>query len=631
MRHDLLAAILGTTVVLSAPASAQSATSFTYQGSLTDSGSPADGMYEFEVRLLDDLSVQIGLTETPIATVTDGVFEMNLDFGPTAFDGSARFLEISVRSVMDGGAFTMLSPNQPVGSTPVAQFALAGNEGPVGPQGPQGAQGPQGNTGSQGPQGNEGPEGPQGIQGPEGPVGPPGTTLWSGLTGVPAGFADGIDNDTNTTYLAGPGLQLVGNAFLIPTNGIDASMLGSNSVGTSEIVTNGVGASEIAANAVGSSELALSSASLTRVSGGLLTTNGSRAGINQLSPSDLLHISSPAGAPAFRVQVDGSTRIRVNANGGVSLGANNTAVAGGDTYIGGSLGIGESTPNAKLHIAAASTISDGLRITSGSRDTLYTTSRIAPNDSFLITVPSTLTLHAASDIVMLSDLDISMTAGSRVTMSSNIETRLDSDVNVQLNAGNIVDINGTNWVDIDGGVNVQIEGSIFTGNDVMIADDLTVNNDIIALSVLTVGGPEAFDFTLNSYGNAGKPGGGLWATFSDARLKSNIQSMSGSLDTLAALRPVTFTYNNPDHFSYVQGTVSGFIAQEVQQIKPEWIEQAKDGYLYLNPIGLEAVMVDAIQELRAEKDTQIKQLQTENQILQARLDQLERAVILLSQ
>lgn len=37
---------------------------------------------------------------------------------------------------------------------------------------------------------------------------------------------------------------------------------------------------------------------------------------------------------------------------------------------------------------------------------------------------------------------------------------------------------------------------------------------------------------------------------------------------------------------------------------------ADDGYL--NQTGYEALIVDAIQELRAEKNTQIKQLQTEN-------------------
>jgi formylglycine-generating enzyme required for sulfatase activity len=55
--------------------------------------------------------------------------------------------------------------------------------GPVGPQGDQGVPGPQGDPG---------PEGPQG------PQGEPGVSDWSELTGIPAGFADGVDNDSST-------------------------------------------------------------------------------------------------------------------------------------------------------------------------------------------------------------------------------------------------------------------------------------------------------------------------------------------------------------------------------------------------------------------------------------------------
>ena len=76
---------------------------------------------------------------------------------------------------------------------------------------------------------------------------------------------------------------------------------------------------------------------------------------------------------------------------------------------------------------------------------------------------------------------------------------------------------------------------------------------------------------------------------------------------------------------------TGFIAQEVQQIMPQWVGQGDDGYLYLNPIGYEAMVVDAIQELRAEKDAQISSLQAENDELRARLESIERTVMTLLQ
>lgn len=203
MRSDLLGAFLGTAIVCTAPAVAASPTTFTYQGHLAQNGNPAEGAYEFEVRLLDGLGAQIGSTQTTSEIVTAGAFAMELDFGNAAFDGGERYLEISVRSVADGGAYVALSPNQLVTSAPVAQFALSGNEGPVGPVGPQGDIGTQGNQGiqgdpgidglpgadgAQGPQGDQGllgdtgPQGIQGLTGPQGligPDGPAGATLWN--------------------------------------------------------------------------------------------------------------------------------------------------------------------------------------------------------------------------------------------------------------------------------------------------------------------------------------------------------------------------------------------------------------------------------------------------------------------
>ncbi len=45
------------------------------------------------------------------------------------------------------------------------------------------------------------------------------THAWGTITGIPAGFADGVDNDTNTTYTAGTGLNLAGTTFSVdPTD-----------------------------------------------------------------------------------------------------------------------------------------------------------------------------------------------------------------------------------------------------------------------------------------------------------------------------------------------------------------------------------------------------------------------------
>jgi hypothetical protein len=83
---------------------------FTYQGRLTDSGSPANAAYDFQFLLYDTLAggSQIGATQTiGDLAVTNGLFTTTMDFGATAFDGNARWLEIQVRpgvSTDDTGA-----------------------------------------------------------------------------------------------------------------------------------------------------------------------------------------------------------------------------------------------------------------------------------------------------------------------------------------------------------------------------------------------------------------------------------------------------------------------------------------------------------------------------------------------
>ena len=704
----------GAASALVSPAAAQSATTFTYQGRLTDAGSPADGMYEFQVRLLDGSGVQVALTKVMLADVSEGMFMLDLDFGSSAFNGSYRELEIGVRSVMSGGAYTILTPNTPVTSTPVAQFALDGNQGPqgpVGPQGPQGAQGPQGpqgntgpqgDTGPQGAQGEPGPTGPQGPEGPEGPVGPPGTTSWSGLNDIPA---DLLDGDDNTTYSAGQGLSLSGSLFSIPSDSITAALLAPGSVDTSELAFSAVGAGQLAFNGqslervsagnfiigttdqvtmpdpnnkfgVGQTSVATgtiqafvgddvaatnsngylvlgrgastnlglddneiqarnnnAAATLNlNVDGGDIilgnTTDDGSVGIGESSPSDRLHINTAAGQSAFRVQQDGQTRFRINANGGLSLGANNTSVANSNVYMSQWLGVGTPTPQTSVHVEVGDESDHGLLIAeAGSGPSLMLSTRQFIADSNFTFNNDFDFSFRPMDFFVIADRNINMDAASTIDLDAGINLNLDAASEVDISSDNLVDINSTGIVDIDAGTSVLIEGATFTGNDVTIADDLTVNNDIVVSSVATIGGAKAFTYTLNCYGDAGKPGGGLWSVFSDRRLKENIHTMGGSLDTLDALRPVTFNYNDPRHFSYVDGTIPGFIAQEVQQVIPQWVEQGSDGYLYLNPVGYEAMVVDAIQELRDEKDAQIESLQRENDELRARLERLEAMML----
>lgn len=101
-------------------------TQFTYQGRLTDGGSPANGSYDLQVKLFDALTAgnQIGTTNSLNGvTVIGGVFTVTLDFGAVAFSGANRWAEISARPA-GNGAFITLSPRQAVTSTPYAIKSL---------------------------------------------------------------------------------------------------------------------------------------------------------------------------------------------------------------------------------------------------------------------------------------------------------------------------------------------------------------------------------------------------------------------------------------------------------------------------------------------------------------------------
>jgi len=110
-------------------------TAFTYQGRLVDMNEPADGYYEFQFKLYD-LPIsgdQVGGTYALRSVeVIDGYFTVLLDFGSTAFDGDARWLQIDVRPIDTADPFVELAPRQELTPTPYAIFAQSTAGGIVG-------------------------------------------------------------------------------------------------------------------------------------------------------------------------------------------------------------------------------------------------------------------------------------------------------------------------------------------------------------------------------------------------------------------------------------------------------------------------------------------------------------------
>ncbi len=118
-------------------------------------------------------------------------------------------------------------------------------------------------------------------------------------------------------------------------------------------------------------------------------------------------------------------------------------------------------------------------------------------------------------------------------------------------------------------------------------------------------------FTLHVNGTAGKPGGGSWTNSSDRRLKKNVAGLQGSLDQLMQLRGVTYEYIDPQSINELAGQRIGVIAQEVEGVFPDWVDERSDGYKAVTFRGFEALTVEALRELRNEKDEQIARLKAE--------------------
>jgi hypothetical protein len=92
---------------------------------------------------------------------------------------------------------------------------------------------------------------------------------------------------------------------------------------------------------------------------------------------------------------------------------------------------------------------------------------------------------------------------------------------------------------------------------------------------------------------------------SDERLKNDIESLRGALDTLRNVRAVTFSWRRQEfpEMELPVGRQMGFIAQEMLWVVPEVVIKGEDGYYSIDYGKLTPLLTEAIQELKAENDS----------------------------
>jgi hypothetical protein len=336
---------------------------------------------------------------------------------------------------------------------------------------------------------------------------------------------------------------------------------------------------------------------------------------------------------AIHFAQDGEVRAGLACDADTGFRFFNTGLGGVNISSRGAVGIGTSTPDVRLHITRGT---DALTFSGSGYLVLgEVTGRNLVFDERLIqarvnSAPSSLLLNPFGGNVGIgtaapeAPLHIFKGSAGVVTAHSNSTLVLENSTDNYLS---ILSTDATESGIIFAQPASFVAGGIFYNNPAT-PDGLQfrVNGNSTQM-VITGGGdvgigttnPQGFKLAVN--GTAAKTGGGSWSTLSDRRLKKNVEPLDGALSRLLSLRGVTFEFTAEGLETGLAqpGRQVGLIAQEVEPVFPEWVSETPNGHKFVTETGTTALMVEALRELRAEKDGEIASLRE-------RLAKLERQV-----
>ena len=260
----------------------------------------------------------------------------------------------------------------------------------------------------------------------------------------------------------------------------------------------------------------------------------------------------------------------------------NTGIGAADIGMqvsGGNVGIGTSSPTAKLHVSG---------------DAIANTFKLIANTT-----------------VSASDATIFRPADNTMAFSTNGAERCRIDSSGNLLVGTTSQLGGGSYG------NNQIQASVGDGGKAALvvynsnASDGAPALNAIKNSATTTSSQRFIQFYADAGATAmgGIVGNGAsnaqFASISDVREKTNITPISGSLEKIVALKPVEFDWIlNGEHCP------AGFVAQDVEQVFPEFVienmanegQESRKGLTGGMTGGIVAHLVKAIQELKAEFD-----------------------------
>ena len=377
---------------------------------------------------------------------------------------------------------------------------------------------------------------------------------------------------------------------------------------------------------------------------------------------------------------DVSMNSKLVVGGDVSM--NSKLVVGGNVLLNSKLFVGvDISMNAKLNVTGAVTITDATETTSISTGALTVAGGVGvakrlyvgddlflKSDSAILSIGSSDTFKithngSSGGTITASPVIITSDAASTYSTTTGILT-LQGAGGVNVSAGGAVSISGTaasNFTTTSGSLTLNASNASGTviiqanNNTRMVVNSsgnvgigttnpsskLSVNgegvigssyassntppsNGLLVEGAVGIGTISVGTYKLNVNGDVQAVS---YNATSDIRLKTNIQSLSGSLDIVNRLKGVSFTWKNDT----TNKPIHGLIAQDVEKVLPEIVNTAttdnEDGYKQksIHYDGLFPHLIESIKTLTQEnKDlvSKVDVLAQENKDLSAKVDHI---------
>jgi hypothetical protein len=598
MKRKLLITLVICSVFLLGMQSANAQTTeFTYQGRLNNSGSAANGVYDFEFALFSSptFNILLGTVARNGVPVTNGVFSVNLDFGSGPFTAinSDKFLEIRVRPA-GGGNYTVLSPRQPILTTPYAIRSQTADNAITANSASSAAVATNANQLG-------------GINASQYVV--------SGASIINAGTQFNIGGDRVLISAAGnlftgqgagantSGFGVIGNSFFgtvagdTNVNGTFNTIIGANADVGGPSLTN--------ATAIGARALAMQSNSL--ILGMINGVNGATAdtnvGIGTTSPARRLHIAS-------------------GSSGAISLGSSDLVVEDDAAAFQHFLtpddiesGILFGDPSASIGgglIFNNAATNNGIQFRAGGNTTRMTLDGSGNLGIGTTAPPNHLTVGESEATTTASPVAGFYNAGSATIIARDTTSNVEA-------------IFGSNS-------NGVLLGAM-TNHQVQIRTNNTARMTFFTTGNVNVGGTEGIDpnvvFAVNGTIIAGDLGSAgsqalcrnasevISACSSSIRYKENVRAFRSGLSLVKQLRPVFFNWKT-------DGTADlGLVAEDVAGIEPLLTTANKNGAVEgvkYDRVGV--VLINAVKEQQAQIEEQSKTIARQ----QAEIDALKQLV-----